>query len=157
MKKLIRKFYKSQDGVAATEFALISPVLVVMLIGVIDVGFYTNEKMKAESAARATVEYLLSSGEEENILEDVLSLFFQDRDESSNEDISWSNDLAVETGYVCECSDGEEISCTASCDSGDYRRRYVEATVTKNYHPFMAYPGLPSSMPVEGYARLQKD
>ncbi len=158
MMKHILKYYREIGGVAAMEFALVSPVLVVLLVGTLDAGVYINDKMKVESAARSSVEYVLSSGDESHLMEDIMSLYFQPQDETESEDMSWQSDVTVETGSVCECADGAEVACSASCpDPGDYRRRYIEAFVTKNHDTIFPYPGLPSSLVINGYARIQKD
>lgn len=158
MMKHILKYCRDVGGVAAMEFALVSPVLVVLLVATLDAGVYINDKMKVESAARSSVEYVLSSGDESYLMEDIMSLYFQPEDETESEDMSWKTDVTVETGTVCECADGVEVACNSMCtDPSDYRRRYIEAFVTKNHNTIFPYPGLPSSLVINGYARLQKD
>ena len=91
-------------------------------------------------------------------MEDIMSLYFRPKDQAEDEDISWQEGLSIDTGYVCECGDGEEIVCTGVCsDEGDYRRRYLYASVTKNHETIFMYPGLPSSLSITGSARIQKD
>lgn len=158
MKHYILKYFRSDSGVAATEFAIVSPALVILLIGAIDAGLYINEKMKVEGAARTSVEYILNHEGEDYVMEDIMSLYFAPTDETEGEDMSWQDDVTVETGYVCECAGQEEIACTGVCSGdGDYRRRYVEASVSKYHTTVFPYPGLPATVVINGYARIQKD
>ncbi len=158
MKMHLLEYFKNASGVAATEFAIVSPALVLLLVGTVDAGLYINDKMKVESAARTSVEYILNQEGEEFVMEDIMSLLFAPEDETEGEDMSWQDDVTVETGFVCECADGEDIACDGVCSGdGDYRRRYVEASISKNYTTVFPYPGLPATVVINGYARIQKD
>ena len=53
MKRLIR----SEGGTSAVEFAIVAPVLIFLLIGLIDVGRYTYYGILAANAARAGAQY----------------------------------------------------------------------------------------------------
>ncbi len=55
-------FRSSCEGVSAIEFALITPVLLVFLIGVTDFGLAMFHKMELQSAVRAGAQYALSDG-----------------------------------------------------------------------------------------------
>ena len=55
---LLKSYLKDKTGIAAVEFALLFPPLVLMMVGAIDFGVYMNHKMKVENAARAAVDGL---------------------------------------------------------------------------------------------------
>ena len=57
---MVSKFLKSQDGVAAIEFALILPVLTIMLLALWDLSNYSNEKMRLQQMLRAMTSNVVS-------------------------------------------------------------------------------------------------
>ena len=156
MIKTIKFFKENQDGAAAVEFALTAPFLIYIFVGVIDFGFYINEKMIAEQAARSGVEFVIKNGDDEDaLLSAVLAAFFP---EEYEDDPSMSS-IDITIDEVCECAGGVVIQCTETCDDeDDYRRRYQEVTFGYNYNMHMSYPGLTDgNIYLEGTARMQKD
>lgn len=143
----------NNEGVAAVEFALIAPALVMMLIGIFDFGNYINTTMKLENTARAAAEYLYQGGDEEDLEDDIIM--------NSNLNLTdmTRDSVEVETDYVCECSEEREISCELPCSEADasdlYQRRYLEVTLNMSYDPLFSYPWLPRTMMLEGFVRLQ--
>ncbi len=145
-----RDFIENEEGVAATEFALLTPVLVLILMGVIDFGMYFNERMQMENLARASVDYVLAGGNENNIMQNVIVPNLDDPEEEQSE-----IDMTIED--VCECDDGDTVSCsTGSCGSGDYKRRFFSVNLSRNYSTVFPYPGIPASMEISGHARMQR-
>lgn len=149
---LLKSYLEDKTGIAAVEFALLFPPLVLMMVGAIDFGVYMNHKMKVENAARAAVEYVVQGGHINNITSDVITA----------ENLNLSDDelefLDIDAAYVCECEDGIYKSCsseTPQCTSdGDYLRRFIEVTVSYQYEPIAPYPGLPESMNIAGHVRV---
>ena len=146
---MIKKYFSNKEGIAATEFALISPVLLAMLIGIFDYGLYVNNLIKMENVAYAAAQYIRSGGNENNLASDV---FLESSLGLSAESIS---DLSYSVTEVYECSDGLPTTNDADCGDGDYLRRYVEVDLSMDYNPLIPYPeifGLPT---VSGSARMQ--
>lgn len=148
-----RQYFLEESGVAAVEFALISPVLILILVGIIDYGLIINEKMKLEMVSRSTTEYMLNDGDEGSILEDILAHFYP---EEAAEDPTMSS-MSIDVQMVCECEGEEVIACNGSCDVGDYKRRYYEVTIGKTYATIFPYPGIQSQFGLQGHSRMQID
>ena len=153
MRKL--SFFIDRSGVAAVEFALVAPILLFALVGIIDTALYIHDKMKVEAAARASVDYVIkSNGDDEALMMSVLSGYF---DDGSSEN-TWQDALDYEVSLYCECaSDGVEMDCSESCDAGDYKRRYFGVEVSKLHKTLMSYPGLPPTMTLQGGAKIRLD
>jgi Flp pilus assembly protein TadG len=56
LKKIIRDFVSSQRGMAAVEFAMVAPILPVLLLGTIDAGKGVDVYMKVRSATTVLAE-----------------------------------------------------------------------------------------------------
>lgn len=50
--KMVSKFGKNQNGQSAVEFALILPILILLILGMIEYGWLLNAKITLTSAAR---------------------------------------------------------------------------------------------------------
>ncbi|NBX67163.1 MAG: pilus assembly protein [Proteobacteria bacterium] len=148
MKTFVQRLFKDQSGIAATEFALISPFLILLTVGMIDFGMYINENMKVENLARNATEYVVKGGDEANITADVITssgLLTEDELE----------DTTTTSEMTCECSDGSTVACNTECSDGGYRRRYFSYSIERAYSPIFPYPGIPETFPLRGHARMQ--
>lgn len=145
-----KAFLKDDNGVAATEFAMIAPILCVLLIGIIDYGAYIKARMELDDLARATAEYAVQGGDPEEAIGDVVeeSEPYQKAEEEQQA-------LASTAEETCECADGVEVECTASCGEDDYVRHFFTVTIEKNYTPLFAYPGIGENLTIRGHSRLQ--
>ena len=63
----LSSFVQCQRGVAAVEFALIAPILLILLIGVFDFGMFINTQMRLENLSRSIAEYIIQGGEEDHV------------------------------------------------------------------------------------------
>lgn len=149
MIRTIKHFLIDKTGIAAVEFALLAPVLVVLFIGIFDFGMYLNSAMKLENTARAAAEYVRQGGDINNIEDDVIA------PSNLNLTAEQMESVEVTAEYVCECNEGEGVDCAGSCGPDDYMRRYLEVSLDMSYQPSFPYPGLPDDMDLGGFVRLQ--
>ncbi len=147
MASYIRSFGRDDGGLAAVEFALLAPVLMVMLVGMIDFGMFINQKMQLENLARASAEYVVKGGDEANVETDVLG--------ASGLDETALAEIEATSETVCECSDGAEIVCGGTCDGDGYQRSFYAFSMSRTYTPLFSYPGMPEQITMTGNARLQ--
>ena len=147
--KSLKLYSYDSEGVAAVEFALIAPALILILVGIFDFGTYMNSVFRLENTARAAAEYVVQGGEPEDIETYVIA--------NSNLSADERQSAEVTTTYVCECQGGEVVDCdSGSCSAeNDYVRRFLEVGVAMTYSPTFNWPGLPDSMDLGGAVRLQ--
>jgi Flp pilus assembly protein TadG len=148
--KLLKRWKKDDEAVAATEFALIVPILALLMIGLMDFGLYINAEMKLENMARAAAEYVIRGGDEADITTDVLSFAYMP------DSVNSIDDIVVTTATECECDDGEAVACDTSCVGGTgYMRQFYHVDLELQYTTVFPYPGLPDSITLVGTARMQ--
>lgn len=147
---MIKLFYRDQNGIAATEFALMAPVLLFMLIGIVDYGTYLNSAMKLESTALSAAQYIRAGGLEDDLQEDVIL--------ESNLGLTAGNagEVTVAVDYFYECADGVSADEDTDCGSGDYLRQFVEVTLTRDVETLIPYPGI-DALELRGQVRLQSN
>jgi len=116
---MVRKFLKSQDGVAAIEFALIIPVLTLMLLALWDLSNYSNEKMRLQQMLRAMTSNVVSGIDSSafNSLNDkVIEQFYPDPSEIKP-------NVVINDG--CFCS-GSSVGCFSLCSDGSVPSRIAK-------------------------------
>jgi len=148
MKKIFMKILRKEEGAAAVEFALVSPFIIFLIVGMMDFAFYINQRMALESLARAAAEYVVKGGDIDLVEEDVVQkspLMQQSEDEDP---------LEVSGEVACECGGGEAVACEETCPNG-YQRRFYSISLSKTYSSMFKYPGLPQTMVLTGNTRLQ--
>ena len=152
MRKILYRFWKDTSGVAMVEYALIVPILCVLLVGVTDYGMFIREKMELDDLARDSVQYVLQGGDYNNIQAEVIA-------KSDIYNRVDQNELTVTVtppSQSCECNSGASVSCSSgSCPSGDYKRGFVNVTISATYRPIVAWPGIASNMAMSGTAKMQ--
>lgn len=146
---MIRKLYHSDSGASLLEFALLTPVLAFLLIGLIDVGRYSYYAVLAANAARAGTQYGAQNltnatdtvGMEAAATNDAQSL------------PQWNTPKA--TTYCM--SSGTVVTCPAApATPAPGEIYYVKVVVTGSFNGLINYPGIPSSgIPVSGTSAIR--
>lgn len=133
----------AQSGSAAVEFAVVAPVLVFFLLGLIDVGRYMYYGILASHAARAGVQYGTQT-----------SLTALDNVGISNAALQDAQGLSNfhATATILCTANGASTSCPANNTSSIPTSLvyYVQVNVTGSFNTLIAYPGIPSSVHVTG-------
>lgn len=143
-------FFKNQSGVAATEFALLAPVLIFMLIAMYDYGMYMNTSMKLENTSMAAAQYLIQGGDEALITNDIILAGNLNLTEDTIDSVD------VDVDYFYECDDGISVEEGSDCGEDDYLREYVQVKVSMAYETILPYPGIADTINLFGKVRLQK-
>lgn len=153
MRKIWRSFVEligDDDGVAAIEFALLVPMLMVILTGLTDYGLYINTKMQLQALSDRTAQYVAQGGSENDVNANIIQRSSLYTDGASNQ-----TSITFTSTTACECSDGVAVSCAGSCSGSDYVRNFYTATITGTYTPLLPWPGIPDSITLTGSSRLQ--
>ena len=140
-------FFQCEKGVAAVEFAMVVPVLSLLLIGIVDYGMFINKKMQLQDLSRTVAQYVVQGGSDDDVMENIIetSNFY-----TSAQAIGQT--ITVTTEQVCECADGNSVSCSSTCNSGDYMRNYYTVMLGSTYEPIL--PGF-DRVTLQGYSRIQ--
>lgn len=146
----LKLFFQSDKGVAAIEFALIAPILCLLLLGVIDYGIYFNERMRMEDLARATAQYAVQGGDPDDAMTNVAEGSDVYTDAAAD-----GQTITSSAEEVCECAAGVAVACTDTCIDGSYVRHYFQVEMERPYAPLFPYPGIAENLTIRGYSRLQ--
>jgi len=127
MKHFIEKLLRCHQGVAAIEFALIAPVILVMMIGATDYGLAAINKITLTSAVRSGVQIVLGGNTNTATIRQAVV-------DASSLGLALSN---VSTAQFCECADGTTLTCGGTCGDGSKTRYFLQITADHLYQPVL--------------------
>jgi Flp pilus assembly protein TadG len=117
----LQKFSRDESGVSAVEFALIAPVLLFSLLGVVDIGNVVYQRSDMESALRSGIQYFMNGGDDLARAEAVVNDAWTTKPEG----------VSVVAERFCLC-DTTPHACNVLCDDDTYPASYnrLRATAT---------------------------
>jgi len=142
---------RSQSGQAMLELALVTPLLLLLSIGVIEMGRYAYIGILVGNAARAGADYgaqSLAQAADTTGIQTAADNDFQ----SNGQPVS---NLTVNSSTACGCDSGGTTTaqtCTVAsantCTSVSKQVWVVTLSVTASgtFRPMFTYPGVPSSV-----------
>jgi Flp pilus assembly protein TadG len=140
MKALAKSFVRNTRGGAGLEFAVIGPAIVVLLIGVTDLGLGFYRRMQAQTAAQRGAMYATVNG---YVAASISSTITSTRG-------SIAATPAPSSYCACPTSSGlTTVTCGSTCTIGTATvnaGRYVSASAQTTYSTIFRYPGLTSPM-----------
>lgn len=134
-----RTMLQDQRGVALVEFAIIMPMLIMLMLGLMELGRFTYYSILVGNAARAGAMY---GAQGDQYVTDTDGM--TDTAKADAQSLSAITSTATQ---VCSCWTGTTstvLSCTAaveSCATG-HRVVYAQVSVTGTFHPLFHYPAL---------------
>jgi hypothetical protein len=144
----------SQAGLALVEFAVVVPVLLFLVIGIIETGRFMYLSIMVGNAARAGVQYGAQGAATMNDSPGMTRAALNDGQSLSGLTIS-------SAGAVCACWNGSAESspppsCSSTtCPTGYHRVTYVQVTASGSFSPLLRYPLLPSSYAITRQAIMR--
>jgi Flp pilus assembly protein TadG len=142
----LRNSLAGQSGTSLPETALVLPVLILMLTGLVDLGRAYYYAISVSSAAHAAAVYGVQNPTDVQGMMSAAS--------ASAPDIS---SLNTNASYGCECHDGTSAvaDCSAPPSCSENYVNYVAVTTSATFQTIIPYPGLPSSFTLQGNARMR--
>ena len=113
----------SRRGAAAVEFAILVPVILAALTGIVNFGLVMFDKMELVSAARAGAQLaLIDRTDTTGIAQAVVA--------STNLSLTTSD---VTTTEFCECADGTTVTCGTTCVDASSNRYFMTISASYNH------------------------
>jgi Flp pilus assembly protein TadG len=142
---------RPESGQSVLEVALLSPLLVLMLFGMIDLSRWVFQAVEVSSAARAGAQYgaqNLATAADTGSTGGIVT--------AAKNDVPDIPSLIVTPSTVCQCatSPGTNTSCTSSCAGSGGLLVFVKVDTSATFQTWIPYPrlGLASSVTMKGHA-----
>jgi Flp pilus assembly protein TadG len=143
----IRAILEGDSAQNLLEFALVAPVVLLLLVGAVEIGRLAYLGMLVKNAARAGVQYgaqnLATAADDSGMQNAALN---------DGQNITG---LTAVASHFCTCADGSSSSCAAGDCSASHRLVYVQVNTTGQFQPLIRCPGLPSSYTLNGQAVMR--
>jgi Flp pilus assembly protein TadG len=136
-----------QIGSSLVEFALLLPVLILLLFGTIDLGRLAYVYIETMNAARAGVSYGSQNHATASNNAGMVS--------AAQNDAADISGLSAVAKHFCKCADGSSSTCQLADCSSSHMLVYVQVDTTAQYRPWFPYPGIPSLVSVKGEAVMR--
>jgi Flp pilus assembly protein TadG len=148
---LLRGILRSQSGQSLVELALLTPILLLLVIGTVDMGRYAYISIQVGNAARAGAAY----GAQSPITAIPGNSGISTAAKNDAENIPG---LAITSTNVCECDTGgtiTSIACTSSCTTGQHEVTSVVVTASGSFSSLFNWPGIPSKLTISSTAKMR--
>ncbi len=145
-----RKLLRSQSGAAIVEFAIVAPVLIFLVIGLIEIGRYMYFGIVAAHAAEAGAVYASQTIATSRDLDGTKSAVSSD-----SSSITWTTVAPVP---YCSQS-GATVACpttnNTTLDTSNGLVYYVTVKVQGTLNTLLNYPGIPNGIPLTASATMR--
>lgn len=112
---------RCEAGVAAIEFALFAPMIIIGTLMMVDVGRAVGARMEMDRNVRAGAQAAMSLNNDLSSIRGIILASTENPD-----------DLTVDVGMQCACA-GVSALCTAQCTSGAAPAVFVEISALQPY------------------------
>jgi Flp pilus assembly protein TadG len=162
--------FRRQSGQALVEMALVIPLLLLLALGVIEIGRYAYIAILIGNAARAGADYGAQSNQQSNDSTGIQNAAQYDFAGSTTGTPPPTNGQAVATLTVtsstsCGCDSAGAITtygCNVAagnanpgvCPAGSHWVVFVSVTASGTFNSLFNYPGIPSSLTISRTAIL---
>jgi Flp pilus assembly protein TadG len=129
----MRTFFRNEHGVGAIEFALIAPMLAIVLMGIMSGWAYYQQNNYMRDSVEVAGKYFLQGGTSEATGIAIAEAAWNQKPDDGN----------VEVSKTCACA-GAAASCTTVCSDSSIPEKYwtIEAS-SVFYDPFFVNPIVP--------------
>jgi Flp pilus assembly protein TadG len=126
---------RARSGTAALEFAFGAPLLVILLVGVVELGFSIYQAMQVQSAADAGAVYVAKHGWNSAAISAAVT------------GATAASGLTASPAptQFCGCPSASGIAvatCGSLCASGAVAGGYVQINATLSHQTILSYPGI---------------
>lgn len=143
----IREILRGDAAQNLVEFAVVVPVVLLLLVGAVEIGRLAYLGMLVKNAAHAGVQYGA-----QNLATAADNTGMQNAAVNDGQNISG---LTATASHYCSCADGSSSTCAAGDCSASHRLVYVQVNTTGQFAPLLHWPGLPSSYTINGQAVMR--
>ena len=140
-----------QSGQSLVELALVLPILLLLLVGIIEIGRFSYYSILVSNAARAGAQYGA-----QNLIAAADANGMETAAKNDGENVGPLNVTAIRT---CGCTGTAATlggACPApACALPDHALVYVEVTATGTFNSLFNYPGLPAAIALSSTEKMR--
>lgn len=135
---------RNESGNAVVEFALIAPILMVMILGLVDAGRAIGANVRLGNGVTAGLRYALADSYATTEISSAAMAGSRYAD----------GEATISVTRFCECPDGTSVDCSGTCTAG-FKRIFVQVDMTRTEATIFSYPIIGDAFTVSRTGSLQ--
>jgi Flp pilus assembly protein TadG len=139
LKRWLRGWFVDDAGSVAVEMAIVTPLLLLLLLGAADFAKVYRMQMVLVGAAKAGAQY---GSQSKLTASDVAGM-----ENAALDDADGIGGLEAAAQTICRCG-GSSVACTAVCSGGTAPELFVQVTASGTFTTAFRYPGIPEEIPL---------
>lgn len=146
--KELKQLFINDKGTFAVELALLTPVLLILLMGALDMTAALHRQIDLQNAARTGAHYASIHKPLDGDMTKVIS-----NTENAISETKWYNAISPSTptvtaSLVCGCVSVPQQDCNLSCPAGERRNVTLQIQAAQDHQTLFTYPVLDDSFPL---------
>lgn len=125
---MLGKRFRSDKAGIAVEFAIVAPILLMLIVATVDIGLALSDYMKLTSAIRTSFDYALVKKDD-----DLAGI--------ENRVKANAGSATVSAAATCTCDGAAMASCSVTC--AGTMSKFITVTASQQYTPLFDWPFLP--------------
>lgn len=144
----ISRTLADRDGAAGVEFALLLPMLVVLLIGTVDLGGLAYQSMQVSAAAHAGAQYAIRNGWSATAVADAVT---------NATSLPVTASPAPQLVKACVSGGAVVVTSSSTCSGGAAAGSYIQVNAQAAITPIIVWSSfaMPSSVSAQAMVRIQ--
>ena len=139
---------RDDQGIAAIQFGMLAPILVLMGLSTLDLGIGIYRKMQVQNAAQAGAQYAVAHGFSSSSISAAVTNATTFSAISASPAPNQSCGCPTDTGVT-------SAPCNSTCADGSVTGTYVTVYSQGTYNTMLSYPLLPASFPFAAQATVR--
>ena len=160
---LMGQLCRAHEGVALVEFAVIVPLMALLVIGLIEVGRFTSLSIRLSNSAHAGATYGIARTDGQNAFQsgNVASAACSDSgftcltSTPSPGKTATPDTMYITSSVSCTYSNGNTNNACPSPAPGVTRNMYITVNTSGTFKPLLHYPYMPNNVPMSAIATMQ--
>ncbi len=145
---IFKKLCRNEKGTFAVELALLTPVLLILLLGALDMTAALHRQIDLQNAARTGAHYASIHKPLDGDMTKVIS-----NTENAISATKWYNAISPSTAtvtasLVCGCVTVPQQACDLACPAGERRSVTLQLQAAQDHQTLFTYPVLDDSFPL---------
>jgi Flp pilus assembly protein TadG len=144
----LERVWKAEEGIAAVQFGILVPILILVGVCTLDVGAGIYRKMQVQNAAQAGAQYAVAHGFSQSSISAAVT----------NATTFSGIGASPSPSQFCGCPTNSGVTsatCSSTCADGSVAGTYVTVSSQGTYNTILTYPLLPNSFPFAAQATVR--
>jgi Flp pilus assembly protein TadG len=140
-----RPFHAGEAGNVSVELALLSPILLLIMLGVVEYGRAYSEQLSLSRLARAQLQYAVENLAASSVIDEI---------EARSKTMPNGDRVTLTAARICSCL-GATSDCFTTCDGTSLPDMLVQVTASRDLTPLVFFPGHSGALAISAITAMR--